>query len=104
MNRAYPCLKFRYDTAATVKDIREMVEDIADVRYINLPKDREADRIRGFGFVDVASPDDIPNVVDAINGLEMDGRRLRASRSLEKDQIRSTKREGMMISTLVIFH
>ena len=47
--------------------------------------------------MDVASADEIPKVVDAINGVEMDGRKIRASRSLEKDQIRSTKREGKLI-------
>ena len=81
-----------------------MIGEIADVRYINLPKDRESDRIRGFGFVDVASADDVLKVVDAINGKEMDGRLLRVSRSMEKDQIRSVKREGMLISSLAVFH
>ncbi|CAJ1937159.1 unnamed protein product [Cylindrotheca closterium] len=79
--------------STTVRDVRALVEDIADVRYIKLPKDREVDRIKGFGFVDVASADDVLKIVDALNGFEMEGRQLRVSRSLEKDQIRSTKRE-----------
>lgn len=79
--------------SATVNDIRALVEDITNVRYINLPRDKQSDRIKGFGFVDVDSVEDVAKVVDALNGFDMAGRNLRVSRSLEKDQIRSTKRQ-----------
>ena len=64
------------------------------MRYVNLPRNRETGVIKGFAFVDVASEEDIAKCVDALDGVELEGRPLRVSRSLNKDQIRSTKNNG----------
>lgn len=77
--------------SATVQELRDMVGEYAEVRYVNLPRNRDTGNIKGFGFVDVSSEDEIPKVVDALNGKELEGRPLKVSRSLEKDQIRSTR-------------
>merc|ERR1711935_924776 len=78
--------------SATVKDLKAMIGEVVEVGYVNLPKDRDSDRIRGFGFIDVGCEDDIPKVVDAFDGFEYDGRQLRVSRSLEKGEVRSTRK------------
>jgi RNA recognition motif-containing protein len=62
-----------------------------DVRYVNLPRDRESGKIKGFAFVDVGSADQIPKAIEALNGIEVGDRPLRVSRYLAKDQIRSSK-------------
>jgi RNA recognition motif-containing protein len=68
-----------------------LFSEYAEVRYVNLPRNRETGDIKGFAFVDVGSDEEIPKVVDALNGKQMGERPMRVSRSLEKDQIRSTK-------------
>ena len=51
----------------------------------------------GFAFIDVHSEEDIGKAVDALNGKEIGERKLRVSKSLDKDQIRS-KKGGRFIS------
>merc|ERR1711935_1041955 len=41
--------------SANVKDLKAMIGEVVEVGYINLPRDKDSDRIRGFGFVDVGS-------------------------------------------------
>ena len=69
-----------------------MFSEHVDVTYVSLPTNRETGTIKGFAFVDVASEDQIPIAVEKLNQFEMEGRALRVSRSLPKDQIRSTKK------------
>eukprot|EP00980_Cylindrotheca_fusiformis_P006142 scaffold1319_cov126-Cylindrotheca_fusiformis.AAC.31 len=78
--------------ATSVQELRDMCSEHVEVRFVNLPRDRESERIRGFAFVDVGSEEEIVKLVDALAGKELGGRPLRVSRSLDKDQIRSTKK------------
>jgi cold-inducible RNA-binding protein len=45
------------------------------VQSANLVMDRETGRPRGFGFVEMAD-DDARKAIDAMNGMELDGRQL----------------------------
>jgi RNA recognition motif-containing protein len=71
-----------------------MFAEHVEVKYVSLPKNRDTGIIKGFAFIDVGSAEDIPKAVDALNGIEMEGRPLRVSLSLKKGQVRSTKTTG----------
>jgi RNA recognition motif-containing protein len=87
--------------ATTVQEVRELFSEHVDVRYVSLPRNRETGNIKGFAFVDLASPDEILKAIDALNEVDMDGRPLRVSLSLPKDQIRSTRKSSMYFFNFV---
>lgn len=74
------------------KELREIFAEHVDVRYVSLPRNKETGDAKGFAFIDLGSEEEIPKAVAALNGMDCAGRRLRVSRTLEKGQIRSTKR------------
>lgn len=84
-----------------MQEIRDLCREHVEVRFVNLPKNRETNNIKGFAFVDVGSEDEVPKLVDALGGKEIGGRPLRVSRSLEKDQIRSTRKSGRFLFSLI---
>jgi RNA recognition motif-containing protein len=46
--------------------------------------DRETGRSRGFGFVEMASPEDAQKAIEALNGRELDGRALTVNEAREQ--------------------
>jgi RNA recognition motif-containing protein len=46
--------------------------------------DRETGRSRGFGFVEMATPEDAQKAIEALNGKELDGRALNVSEAREQ--------------------
>jgi len=46
--------------------------------------DRETGRSRGFGFVEMATPEDAQKAIDALNGRELDGRALTVNEAREQ--------------------
>jgi RNA recognition motif-containing protein len=51
------------------------VSGLAEVISVRVVTDRDTGRSRGFGFVEVPA-DAAQTVIDALNGTEMDGRRI----------------------------
>jgi RNA recognition motif-containing protein len=73
-----------------------MFAEHVDVKYVSLPKNHESGIIKGFAFVDVGSEEDIPKAVETLNGKDIEGRPLRVSRTLPKNQIRSAKKTSKL--------
>jgi nucleolin len=48
--------------------------------------DRETGRSRGFGFVTMASKDELDDAISALDGQELDGRPLRVNVAAERPQ------------------
>jgi cold-inducible RNA-binding protein len=46
--------------------------------------DRDTGRSRGFGFVEMATPEDAQKAIDALNGKELDGRALTVNEAREQ--------------------
>lgn len=61
--------------SSTESDIREHFSQHGDVLDVKLVTDRETGRPRGFGFVEM-SDDDARAAISALDGQELDGRRL----------------------------
>jgi RNA recognition motif-containing protein len=54
---------------------------VASVRILS---DRETGRSRGFGFVEMATPEDAQKAIEALNGRELDGRALTVNEAREQ--------------------
>ena len=62
----------------TEEDLSQVVSQHAEVIAVRIATDRETGRSRGFGFVEVPE-DAAQTVIDALNGVELDGRELNVS-------------------------
>lgn len=51
---------------------------------VNVISDRETGRSKGFGFVELNSPDEVESAIDKLNGVELDGRALKVNVAQDK--------------------
>tara|TARA_R110002072_G_scaffold302990_1_gene490799 strand:+ start:28692 stop:29039 length:348 start_codon:yes stop_codon:yes gene_type:complete len=51
---------------------------------VTILSDRETGRSRGFGFVEMGSPDEAANAIQALDGQEIDGRNVRVNEAEER--------------------
>lgn len=68
------------------ESIRSVVSQFGEVVMVALPRNRDTGKPRGFAFVDMATAEEMQAAIDGINGQLIEGRVLRASPSLPKDQ------------------
>jgi RNA recognition motif-containing protein len=67
------------------QQVRELFEKNGrTVTEVKLITDRETGRPRGFGFVEMASPQDADGAIRELNGYEMDGRSLTVNEARER--------------------
>ena len=58
--------------------------DGRQVSSVSVVLDRDTGRSRGFAFVEMASETDAQNAIQAMNGVELDGRALRVNEAEER--------------------
>lgn len=58
----------------TGDDLREAFEAFGEVNEANVIIDRQSDRSKGFGFVEMGNDEEAQAAIDALNGTELDGR------------------------------
>ncbi len=63
-----------YDT--TESDLRELFAAYGEVSSVNVVKDRDTGRPRGFAFVEMATKEAAQAAIAALNSKEVDGRKL----------------------------
>ncbi|HNT76659.1 MAG TPA: RNA-binding protein [Anaerolineae bacterium] len=63
-----------YDT--TESELRELFAAHGEVTSVNVVKDRDTGRPRGFAFVEMATKEAAQAAITALNGKEVDGRQL----------------------------
>jgi RNA recognition motif-containing protein len=68
------CGNLSYQSAD--EDLNTLFQEYGDVTSAKVIRDRETDRSRGFGFVEMDSDDEAQNAIDALNGQEFMGRKL----------------------------
>ena len=61
---------------ATSEDLQELFEQVGAVESAVVVEDRETGRSRGFGFVEMPSPDEGEQAIEQFNGVEHMGRTL----------------------------
>ena len=68
------CGNLSYQSAD--EDLNTLFQEYGDVTSAKVIRDRETDRSRGFGFVEMDSDEEAQNAIDALNGQEFMGRKL----------------------------
>jgi RNA recognition motif-containing protein len=76
----------------TEEALRVAFEAHGTVASVNLITDRDSGRPKGFGFVEMGSPEEAQKAKDALDGTEMDGRTLKVD--LAKEQAPRQPRSG----------
>ncbi len=57
-------------------DLRQLFAQAGEVKEVTLIKDRETQRAKGFGFVEMATAEDAQKAIQMFNNYELDGRAL----------------------------
>jgi RNA recognition motif-containing protein len=73
--------------SATEEELRAVVEQHGAVESVNIIVDRETNRPRGFGFVDIADSD-AHAAIEALNGFQMGGRPLKVNQAKDRNDRR----------------
>src|SRR5215831_2310808 len=60
----------------TSDDLREAFATVGTVESATVIEDRDTGRSRGFGFVEMASPEDASAAIEQFNGKDFNGRNL----------------------------
>jgi RNA recognition motif-containing protein len=60
--------------ATTDDSLKELFSTVGTVVSANVIMDRETNRSKGFGFVEMSSDEEAKKAVDELNGKELDGR------------------------------
>jgi RNA recognition motif-containing protein len=68
----------------TGDDLREMFAQAGNVESVSVVEDRETGRSRGFGFVEMATPEEAQAAIDQFNGKELGGRNLTVNEAKPK--------------------
>ena len=64
--------------------LRSLFAEVGEVTDVFLPTDRETGRMRGFGFVEMASESDAADAIRRFDGYTLDERQLRVNEAQEK--------------------
>ncbi|QDU96363.1 RNA recognition motif domain-containing protein [Lignipirellula cremea] len=76
--------------SCTNTELETMFQPHGNVLSAEVIMDRESGRSRGFGFVEMDSPEEVSRAVSALNGSEMGGRTLVVNEALP----RQPRRDG----------
>ena len=63
--------------------LREVFAECGQVESAVVVTDRDTGRSRGFGFVEMATPEEAEQAITKFNGQEVDGRRLQVEKAKE---------------------
>ena len=66
-----------YDTSEA--SLRTLFAAHGDVVSVNLITDRDSGRVKGFGFVEMATPEEAQKAVAALDGTQLDGRAIKVN-------------------------
>jgi len=75
-------LSFRTDD----EELREVFAEFGDVASAKVVIDRETDRSRGFGFVEMDNDDEGKAAIEALDGAELGGRNLRVNEAKPRER------------------
>lgn len=67
------------------EDLRQVFGEYGTVRSVQIPKDRETGRVRGFAFVEMSSEAEETAAIDALDAAEWMGRSLKVNKAKPKE-------------------
>lgn len=65
--------------STTDADLQALFQEFGSVESAKVIIDRESQRSKGFGFVEMANSDEANKAIEALNGNEMEGRQIRVN-------------------------
>ena len=68
----------------TEPHLRESFEKFGEVSSLNIVKDKDSGKPRGFAFVEMLSDESAQNAISGLNDTELDGKQLKVSRAQTK--------------------
>lgn len=71
---------------ATEADLRSAFEVFGKVDVVNIIKDRDSGRPKGFGFVEMPSGEEARKAIEAMNGKELKGRAMNVNEARPKPE------------------
>lgn len=71
--------------ATTEEALKEFFSQAGTVESANVVTDKMTGRSRGFGFVEMSSPEEAKKAIDELNGKELDGREITVSEARSKE-------------------
>jgi cold-inducible RNA-binding protein len=74
------------DFGATESSVRSLFEPYGSVERVNLITDRDTGRSRGFAFVEMANAAEADKAIEALNGVNLDGRQLNVNEARPKTE------------------
>jgi RNA recognition motif-containing protein len=66
--------------------LKKFFETVGTVTSANVITDRETNRSRGFGFVEMSSDEEAKKAIDELNGKELDGRPIVVSEAKPREE------------------
>ena len=66
------------------EDLKAAFEEYGEVTSAKIISDRYSGRSKGFGFVEMESPEDGQSAIDSLNGKDFGGRELRVDTASER--------------------
>lgn len=73
---------------ATQEDLRHAFEAFGQVETATIIMDKFSGRSKGFGFVEMPSPDQARSAIDSLNGKEIRGRALKVNEARPRPEFR----------------
>ncbi|EPB82230.1 Phosphatidylinositol-3-phosphatase SAC1 [Mucor circinelloides] len=73
----------------TEDDVRQIFEPFGALEFVNLHKDPETGRSKGFGFIQYKNGEDAKQALEKMNGFELAGRNLKVGLVTEKNTLAS---------------
>ena len=68
----------------TEEQLRDLFTTYGEVDSVNVIRDRDTGRPRGFAFVEMSDPEAAKTAIESLNGTELDGRALKVNEARPK--------------------
>ncbi len=67
-------------------DVQQLFSEYGTVSSAKIIQDRDTDRSKGFGFVDMPSDEEAQKAIEGLNGQEVDGRNLTVNEARPREE------------------
>ena len=82
------------DYEITEEDLRDIFEEYGEVKSVKIIFDRDSNRSKGFGFVEMQQHEDGQKAIDELDGAELEGRTMRVNMARQREDRRGGNRRG----------
>ena len=78
----------------TQDDLKEVFAEYGTVKRVYLPTDRETGKMRGFGFVEMATDEQENTAIETLDGAQWMGRNLKVNKAKPRENERGGEGGG----------